>query len=96
MLLTVLIADSKSLKLAGLAKEVFLLRTLHEFHLLLTVDKTSKVGLETTAAFVEGTSVKRIVELAIEVEVTLCRQSFFFIQAESTRLIQSFLLNILL
>ena len=91
--LTILITDTKRLKLASLAEEVIFRFSFHHIHLLLTIDQPAKVRLQTPAALVEGTPMQRVVELSVVVVVSHCRQSLFFVEAEPVRLMQGFLLD---
>ena len=79
--LTILITDTKRLKLASLAQEVIFRFSLHHIHLLLTIDQPAEVRLQTPAALVEGTPMQRVVELSVVVVVSHCRQSLFFVEA---------------
>ena len=91
--LTILITDTKRLKLARLAQEVIFRFSLHHIHLLFTIDQPAEVRLQTPATLVEGAPMERVVEFPVVVVVSHCRQPLFFVEAEPVRLMQGFLLD---
>lgn len=81
MLLAHFSSDTEGFQLARLTQEVLFCLPLHEVHLLLAINESSKVRLDTVATLVEGAPVQCEVECLVEVKVAWGRQSLVFVDA---------------